>query len=304
MASFSERHGYATARDALQLEHMDDNLRISIYNALYENLKVQANSVDADYICEQIWTIFWHGAIDEFPSHLRFYAQLKQWVKTCFWYRAYDLVEFIASEYKQIDAENEGHPSITYSNTSYSTYGHSYLEDFRNGINESLERERAGYRLVGAFVTPITNPLELAEIDQTIQAPDEFDTARTHLNKALELFSARKNPDYENTVKEAISAVEAAARTASGDEKATLGAAISIVQKNGGIHAALAEGWKKIYGFTSDAGGIRHAEHPDDIRVDDALAKYMLVSCSAFVNYLIESRDTTRMQASNNYRGN
>jgi hypothetical protein len=293
MASFSERHGYATARDALQLEHMDDNLRISIYNALYENLGVQANSIDADYICVKIWTIFWHGAIDEFPSYPNFYAQLKQWVKTCLWYRAYDLVEFIASECKQIDAENEGHPGITYGNASYSAYGHSYLEDFRNGINEALEREHAGYRLVGAFVIPITNSLELAEIDQTIQASDEFDTASTHLNKALELFAARKSPDYENTVKEAISAVEAAARTASGDEKATLGAAISIIQKNGGIHAALAEGWKKIYGFTSDAGGIRHAEHPDDIHVDEELAKYMLVSCSAFVNYLIESRDST-----------
>ena len=41
-----------------------------------------------------------------------------------------------------------------------------------------------------------------------------------------------------------------------------------------------------IYGYTSDADGIRHAMI-DDSKCDFEDAKYMLVSCSAFVNYLI-----------------
>jgi len=41
-----------------------------------------------------------------------------------------------------------------------------------------------------------------------------------------------------------------------------------------------------IYGYTSDEGGIRHAMLEEKI-IDFEDAKFMLVSCSAFINYLI-----------------
>lgn len=40
-------------------------------------------------------------------------------------------------------------------------------------------------------------------------------------------------------------------------------------------------------GYTSDEGGIRHAEGLFESNVTFEEAKYMLVSCCAFVNYLI-----------------
>jgi hypothetical protein len=56
------------------------------------------------------------------------------------------------------------------------------------------------------------------------------------------------------------------------------------------MHSALEQGFKKIYGYTSDDSGIRHAllEKPT---VDFEEAKYMLVSCTAFINYLIVKAD-------------
>jgi len=52
------------------------------------------------------------------------------------------------------------------------------------------------------------------------------------------------------------------------------------------MHHALIKGFSSLYGYTSEADGIRHAllEEPH-VGFDEA--KYMLVSCSAFVNYLI-----------------
>jgi hypothetical protein len=41
-----------------------------------------------------------------------------------------------------------------------------------------------------------------------------------------------------------------------------------------------------MYGYTSDAQGIRHALM-DEPNLSFEDAKFMLVSCSAFVNYLI-----------------
>lgn len=52
------------------------------------------------------------------------------------------------------------------------------------------------------------------------------------------------------------------------------------------IHKALKSGFTAIYGYTSDENGIRHAIL-DEPNVDFEDAKYMLVSCSAFINYLI-----------------
>jgi hypothetical protein len=42
-----------------------------------------------------------------------------------------------------------------------------------------------------------------------------------------------------------------------------------------------------LYGYTSDTHGIRHALK-DDSQPNAEDAKFMLVSCSAFVNYLVE----------------
>ena len=52
------------------------------------------------------------------------------------------------------------------------------------------------------------------------------------------------------------------------------------------IHGALKAGFSKLYGFTSDEDGIRHAIL-DQPTVGFTEAKFMIVACSAFVHYLI-----------------
>ena len=53
------------------------------------------------------------------------------------------------------------------------------------------------------------------------------------------------------------------------------------------MHPDMKEAFKKLYHYTSDSGGIRHAlmDQKTQPLFDDA--KFMLVSCSAFVNYLV-----------------
>lgn len=291
MTLFSERYGYERPQDTVQLESMNEALRIGIYNVIYSQFHDRLKVDDSLFLCKQIWSNHWHRAIDEFPYYFEcadFYKELKNTILADYWYQVYDLIEFVTSEYANTDDQCENCSEMAYDECSATFTDCSYLEDFRYELNETLQREHAGYRLVGALISPVTNKHELDEIDQALRVPDEFEIARRHLNKALELFSKRENPDYENTIKESISAVEAVAQIVSGDEKATLGQALTIIQKNNNMHAALIDGWKRIYGFTSDAGGIRHAGHSDDMNVDGSLAKYMLVSCSAFLNYLVE----------------
>ncbi len=76
--------------------------------------------------------------------------------------------------------------------------------------------------------------------------------------------------------------MEAVCQIITGDPKATLGQALKKI----GIHPALEKGFSSIYGYTSDADGIRHALlEKSTVDADDA--QFFLVSCAAFGNYLI-----------------
>ena len=118
------------------------------------------------------------------------------------------------------------------------------------------------------------------------------------MQKAIEIFSDRENKDYPNVVKEAITAVEAAVNTINQSPGKTLGDALKTLSDHLTIHPALIEAFSKIYGYTSDKrSGIRHAIFEgSDCIPDFADAKFMLVSCSAFINYLLLKADKSVLQ--------
>jgi hypothetical protein len=151
-------------------------------------------------------------------------------------------------------------------------------------INHILERELSGYRFIESAFVPVTDEVEVDAVQKAL-TEGPFSGVHAHLKKAMEHLSRRENPDYRNSIKESISAVESMAREVTGNPKATLGDALSMLEKNNHLHPALKKGFSAIYGYTSDEGGIRHAmlDEPT-ITVTDA--KFFLVSCSTFINYL------------------
>lgn len=154
-------------------------------------------------------------------------------------------------------------------------------------FNESFERYLLGFRFIGREITPVDSNEEALAIVTALDDVSRFGGAKHHLTRAVDLLADRQTPDYPNSIKESISAVEAVVKLVTGE--GTLGSGIKKLQAAGmTIHPALESGWSKLYGWTSDANGIRHAGIvPAD--ADQALAKYMLVTCSAFVSYLIEA---------------
>jgi hypothetical protein len=77
-----------------------------------------------------------------------------------------------------------------------------------------------------------------------------------HLERALTLLADRSQPDYRNSIKESISAVEAMARVVSNNPKATSAEALKVLERGGHLHSALKDGFAKLYGYTNDALGI------------------------------------------------
>jgi hypothetical protein len=76
---------------------------------------------------------------------------------------------------------------------------------------------------------------------------------------------------------------------------ATLGDALKNLEKDCVIHPALKNSFSALYGYTCDAQGIRHAML-DETTLTFSDAKYMLVACTAFVNYIIAKATELQIQ--------
>ena len=109
------------------------------------------------------------------------------------------------------------------------------------------------------------------------------------MQKSLQFLSDRESPDYENSIKESISAIESKCQIILGknERDATLGKMLKKLEDNGvKIHPALRTSFNSLYGYTCDAKGIRHAGNLGGENSTFEEAKFMLVTCSAFINYL------------------
>ncbi len=69
--------------------------------------------------------------------------------------------------------------------------------------------------------------------------------------------------------------------------------ALKILEKTGSLHLAFRNALTQLYGYTSDKDGIRHPILEEQ-NIGFAETKFMLVACSAFANFLIDSaRDSS-----------
>ena len=92
----------------------------------------------------------------------------------------------------------------------------------------------------------------------------------------------------KSAIKESISAVESICCIIAKKTNASLGDALKTLESKRNLKGQLKSAFEKLYNYTnSDKGGIRHAEGLFVSEVSFEEAKFMLVSCSAFVNYLI-----------------
>lgn len=161
-------------------------------------------------------------------------------------------------------------------------------EDFASDYNAVFEKEYVGYRFLNQKIVPITDENEMESIEQALKSP--YSVVNVHMSKAVTFLADRENPDYENSIKESISAVEAICEILTGvkGKEATLGNMLKKIEESGVvIHGALKSAFNILYGYTSDANGIRHAGDIGGPSSTFEEAKFMLVSCSAFINYLI-----------------
>lgn len=267
---FSERVGFVEPRTIIQKDHIDDALRNLLWQLVLD--EVFAHRVLLGNTLRSIWINFFKLPTDSMPIGRTVrgdatYGECINIVRRKFFiykfWEVYDFIEFCAG----IAPEKY---------------------DFKNRCNEILKQECSAYRFINDVLTGITSECEIAELESALSIADMYDAPRKHLNAALRLYSQKPHADYRNSIKESISSIESMAIIISGKSKAKLQDALVVLQEKSYLHGAMKDAFLKLYGYTSDAGGIRHAM-VEASSVDEKEARFMLVACSAFVNYLIEA---------------
>ena len=285
MALFSERYGYTKASDVIIREKITPEIQNAICSC-YDKLPDLFNEVIAYYqdakaeyqnLEEYLWVYFLNERAANFSDGYKYHVVATVYIedKSNAWYKKLDIIEKTIQYLRNFDAKNHKFYSVA--------------SNFIKLLNSAFERLNFAYRIINDEIVEITSEQEIKTIEIAID--NSARNVKMHLNRALELYAQRPDGDYRNSIKESISAVEAFCREKTGEN--TLGKALNKLEKNGIVFPdVLKHAFDKLYAYTNQPdAGIRHALM-DDTGVYTPKAEetiFMLVSCSAFINYLNNS---------------
>ena len=277
--TFSQQYGYEPLPEPMRLEHISDDLRREIWNALREFLHRDARipyfSLSAEKFIERVLGTFLKKAEDEirtdydtamttFKNHL-FQAKFNKFL---------DLVQIVVND-------------------------EAVSVDFVNGIAESFERYAAYWLCTSRRpfrFYPRSSKEQGEATRQAIETIREggMESAATHLSQAAVRFKAQQ---YADSVESSIEAVESVARRIAPKSK-TLGEALKNLEKKGLLtNSQLKTGFEKIYAYTNSEEGVRHSlvfKDAPDVGIDEAI--FMFGACASFAAYLVNKHSQMKQQ--------
>jgi hypothetical protein len=286
---FSERYNLSPKK-VIQKNSLNDETIIKLWNFFVQHqlnlIRTFRRSLDHTrkrYVSRDNQSLYdlasnyIHVPREDFPDlKHEFNRYMKEYFFRIEWYRIFELLEWGYSSLEPIiDKVN---------NNEWKR-----KDEYATALNQALGEEIVAYRIVDGKIIEITDDSEIEELENALTNENNLSGVKEHLRTAIELMAKKPNPDYRNSIKESISAVEALCSLISGKNQ-SLGVALNAIKSKIGLDSHLEEGFRNIYKFTSDANGIRHALMADP-NLDTEDARFMLVSCATFINYLIVKAD-------------
>ncbi len=273
---FSERKGIKHFSDIVQTKDLNERTRNKLYTALKEIFDLINKNPNkyGDYFVEYVYEELFSLTKRDIPNYYGYeYSKIFEIIYGIFqkenYIEVFTFIEGIINAYTYID-------NISYSRFNCRKY---YIQL----VSAIFKTENVNYRIIDGKVTDIVNEEQIKCLEKTLNNP--YNVVSEHYAKAIEqLYSVK---DFDNSIKESISSVEAMCQIITKNNKATLGDTLKLLKDN--IHPAMKSAFEKLYGYTSDANGIRHSNGLGEGNSTFEEAKYMLISCSAFVNYLKEN---------------
>lgn len=271
--TFRQAEGLEPLPERLKLKQLSRGLRAALFSACFTSIQKSSDEMYREYleppwkqISYDIHVDYLAKPADEWQSYTKIIVQFaKEIILKRDYADVFDFLQYI----------------LRHSDTP---------RPFKHVIARALETHRAAYSVILDGGPPTIMPTASEEEAETLQQAFadlrsvEYAGAREHLRKAGEELNSGR---YAESVRESIHAVESVARAITGLPKPVLPDAMKKIVERHEIHPALYQGLDKLYGWTSDEKGVRHALNSEAAKVDIPEAQFMLGACAAFVSYLI-----------------
>lgn len=213
------------------------------------------------------------------------------------WDRVYDFCERLHSRLAQNVTEPTG-------------YGNDYEEvvsrtEVQAYIETELQRLFAEEGLAFEYSDGVVrrggrkHTVDLATRAQVVLGDPALLPARKHYDKALHFFRNRATPDYENCVKEAVCAVEAAGKLLFPTAKAsTLGDFTKWLQKTKEVSVpqSLIQVVNGIYGFRNGGEGVGHGASEGGVATLE-VAEFVLAVSASQIIYFVDLANGREIEA-------
>lgn len=288
--TFSQRYGYDPLPEPMKLEELSDDLRREVYNEVRNHLLTLYNSLDDTYdrFVERVLGKFDRKPEDEvLPSDKNRYQYsdnvnryIKSILTTKEFYHTLNFIEIVVND------------RIVESN-------------FTKHIEQLFEQHSAAYWLDTSLKPykffPCASEEQGIAVKEAIQSICDggMDGASTHLRQAAEHINDRH---YADSIADSINAVESVVRSIDPDANKELAPALKSLENKGLLrHSALKSAFVKLYGYTSDEQGIRHAlieRDTPDVGLDEAM--FMFGACASFAAYLVSKHQKAERIKSDN----
>lgn len=280
--SFSQAQGYEEIPEPFKLEELPKETRTRIWNLFFAHLE-QSKS-PATHMAYEPRIVYtprigdhWervfravhaqmdHLPLDEWSPYLRSFCEaFRRRIEAQPFNKVFDLIQFVL---RHADCPSQ------------------FVASMRRVFADS----RLAYNLDPGpppTIVPAATSDEGAAVVESLQTLRQAGLAgsATHLRNA----SARINEgDWAGSVRESTHAVESVARQLDPKAARTLGPALKSMEDRRALHPALRTAFDKLYGYTSDEQGIRHALlGQTDARGGRDEAVFMLGACASFARYL------------------
>lgn len=287
---FSDRHGINPLNTQMQFKDFDEHTRTAMLNTLHDILQMVDKESYAYTMGHDRWPVFYldiatnvyNQETDKLENFDEFDLEniVKGYIRRTILFDTYDSVLTLIEYILNYTADNFGNRQPQFDGETI------YYFDEKKYMNKLFEKEYVGYRFIDDCIVPITDDTEIKEIEETLDT--KIQTSKKHIEKALGFLSDREKPDYKNSVKESISAIEAACKVILGNDSVDLSNAIKKLKDKGiELHPALLQAIDKLYAYAGDKGGVRHSEKSVESNVTFEEAKLILVTSCALSNYLI-----------------
>ncbi|MBN2185945.1 MAG: hypothetical protein JW732_00615 [Dehalococcoidia bacterium] len=265
---FSKRYGLRPTSEGLMYEEVPQPARVGLHHIV--GLFFKDKYLDLyQLLCIALRTPLDRGRANIYLAPVA----VEKLIIDCQWWQFYDICEVLwqGLEYKR-DRDN-----------------------LSTEINTLLREERLGFDLRDGKVEKIGSAFidtRAKEARYLLKEP-EFEGADKHFEKALKALNTRPNPDVENCVKDAISAIESVGRIIVDDDKALLSKIIKDMANNGLIPKPLDEAIQKIYAYRGDQPGVAHGlVGTSKVTIDEA--EFVLAISAATIIYLVKKRQNVQ----------